>query len=211
MCHSGALTTKFNKHPTFPLFLPLSNKSFSNLPKNNSIFFSPTDHLIHHFWFWIPCFLHLTRTSQTSNQQRHSRRTLPCSSAAPTLLPQCTNFLALARRSCTTSMFSCSRDPSLPVFHQRRRVLCESLEIENVLAKRKVKRTFIRHVEVVHWVCQSSVFRTRRSIINLITVALHGTPTTRLFAPSSKSSVRLRKQYDLLHFTIFKLSLMIVT
>ena len=89
--------------------------------------------------------------------------------------------------------------------------MCESLEIENVLAKRKVKRTFIRHVEAVHWVSQSSVFRIRRSDLNLITVALHGTPTTRLFAPSLKSSVRLRKQYDLLHLTIFKLSLMIVT
>ena len=160
LCHSGALITKFNKHPTFPLFLPLPNKSSSNL-KNNSIFFSPTESLDTPLLVLDTLLFHLTRLPKPQITQRHSRRTLPCSSAAPTLLPQCTNFLALARRSCTTSMFPCSRDPSLPVFHQRRRVLCESLEIENVLAKRKSERTLIRHVEAVHWVSQSSVFLIR--------------------------------------------------
>ena len=80
------------------------------------------------------------RPSALKSAQRHCSRTLPCSSAAPTLIPKCTKFLALARRSCTTSMFPCSKDFSLPAFHQRRCALCESLEIENVLATKHLRK-----------------------------------------------------------------------
>ncbi len=139
MYHSGALrpTSK-----NIPLHLPSFFSSYKNHLSTLNFLKSSDHSLITLYSSYLcprfPC------GSQTSNQQRHRQRTLPCSSAAPKLIPKCTKFLALARRSCTTSMFPCSKDFLLPAFNQCRRVLCESLEIENVLAKEeknKIERT----------------------------------------------------------------------
>jgi len=52
------------------------------------------------------CRLHPSESTNTEG--------LPCSCAAPTMTPICPTTFALARRSCTASMFPCSKD-LLPV------------------------------------------------------------------------------------------------
>ena len=85
-------------------------------------------------------------------------------------------------------------------------VLCGSLVIENVLAERKdkTKRTLFQQCRN----CSSgkSITYEFRMIMvsDLTTVALHGTPPTRLSKPGSKTTVRSRKPYDPLHITILR-------
>lgn len=63
LCHSGALITKFNKHPTFPLFLPLPNKSSSSSSnlKNKQYLLQSNSSLDTPLLVLDTLFFHLTR------------------------------------------------------------------------------------------------------------------------------------------------------
>ncbi len=121
----GHPQTNFDKHPTFlPVFLLLlscTSPTLFQLPE--LILIVSTLLLPSNF---VP-YSHVNR-----NYQQH-QRTLLCSFAAPTTLI-CPILPVLASRSCTSSMFPCSTASLYLAFHQRRCVLCESPEIENVLA-----------------------------------------------------------------------------
>ena len=121
----------------FPSLQPFHHaKGFSNQRTIQLVSFGRSVFILSHFT--LLCF---AQQQHLPVNRQHHGRTLPCSSAALTLTLICSIFLALIRRSCIALMFPCSKDFLLLAFHQWRCVLCESSEIENVLAQKKKNKS----------------------------------------------------------------------